>query len=157
MISRRALVTGGAIGALSTTPALADAASSQAGQSTRTQAQQDTDTALLRRMNDRLDGIGQDVGGLSSVFRTNSVAYGYIPKLREAYTLFWKTNGKFPEFVEVGTHVFYDIYDYHVKQRLPIPVNRLNDGRMTITFMYTQLLVRVDQAPGFIGVPFDRQ
>jgi hypothetical protein len=159
MISRRALVTGSAIGALSTTPVLADAATSQAGASEtrRLQAQQEADTALLRRINDRLEDIGQTTTGLSSVFRSNNIGFGYIPRLRDAYTLYWKTNGKFPDFVEVGTDVFYDIYDYHVKQRLPLPVNRLNDGRMTITYMYTQLVVRVDQTPGFIGVPFDRQ
>lgn len=157
MISRRALVTGGAIGALSTSPALATTAGplqEQPEQTTRTQSQ---DTALLRSIDQRLGRLGQDVDALPGVFRTNSIAFGFIPKLRDAYTLYWRTNGKFPEFVEVGTDVFYDLYDYHVKQRLPIPVNRLNDGRMTITFMYTQLIVRVDQTPGFIGVPFDRQ
>jgi hypothetical protein len=80
-----------------------------------------------------------------------------VPKLRAAYTLYWKTHGKFPEFCEVGTSVFYDIYDWHIKNRLPIPVSRFADGRMSITFMYTQLLVRVDQTTDYIGIPFDRQ
>ena len=160
MISRRALVTGSAIGAFAATPARAGASAhqetqpDQAAQSTRTQSE---DAALLKSIDARLASLGTNVGALPAVFRTNSVAFGFIPRLREAFTLYWKTNGKFPEFVEVGTDVFYDIYDYHVKQQLPIPVNRLSDGRMAITYMYTQLLVRVDQTAGFIGVPFDRQ
>jgi hypothetical protein len=158
MISRRALVTGGALGALASSPAHAGTSApvqDQAEQSsTRTQSQ---DAALLKSIDARLASLGDNVSGLPAVFRTNSVAFGFIPKLRDAYTLYWKTHGKFPEFVEVGTDVFYDIYDYHVKQQLPIPVNRLSDGRLSITYMYTQLLVRVDQTAGFIGVPFDRQ
>lgn len=163
MLTRRELVTGTAIGALATiaTPDT-DAASDTVTTTDSSTAPggtpaQEVDNAALRRIADRMDSMSGGVGSLSSALRSNSVAYGFIPKLREAFTLFWKTNGKFPEFVEVGTDVFYDIYDYHVKQRLPIPVNRLNDGRMTITFMYTQLLVRVDQAANFVGVPFDRQ
>ena len=53
--------------------------------------------------------------------------------------------------------VFYDLYDWHIKQNLQVPVTRLADGRMVITFMYTQLIVRVDHLPAHIGVPFDRQ
>lgn len=162
MLTRRELVTGTAIGALATiatpdTAAAPETAATDTGRALADTPLQEVDNAALRRIADRMDSMSGGVGTLSSALRTNSVAYGFIPKLREAYTLFWKTNGKFPEFVEVGSDVFYDIYDYHVKQRLPIPVNRLNDGRMAITFMYTQLLVRVDQSANFIGVPFDRQ
>lgn len=163
MLTRRELVTGTAIGALATIATSDTAAASGTVIATGLNSPlidtspQEVDNAALRRIADRMDSMSREVGGLSSVLRSNSVAYGYIPKLREAFTLFWKTNEKFPEFIEVGTDVFYDIYDYHVKQRLPIPVNRLNDGRMTITYMYTQLVVRVDQAANFIGIPFDRQ
>ena len=162
MLTRRELVTGTAIGALATiatpdTVAASETAATDSRSALTEAPPQDVDNVALRRIADRMDSMSGGVGSLSSALRSNSVAYGFIPKLREAFTLFWRTNGKFPEFVEVGTDVFYDIYDYHVKQRLPIPVNRLNDGRMAITFMYTQLLVRVDQAANFVGVPFDRQ
>ena len=162
MLTRRELVTGTAIGALATiatpdTIAAPETITTDTNGALAGTPLQDVDNAALRRIADRMDSMSGGVANLSSALRSNSVAFGFIPKLREVYTLFWRTNGKFPEFVEVGTDVFYDIYDYHVKQRLPIPVNRLNDGRMTITFMYTQLLVRIDQAGTYIGVPFDRQ
>jgi hypothetical protein len=155
MISRRELVTGGAIGALAVTPLHADEAAAPLtqGESGQSEGMQ---TSLLRKISDQMEGLNNNVTGLGSAFKTNSVGYGYIPKLREAFTLFWKTTGKFPEFVEVGTDVFYDIYDWHIKHKLNVPVSRAGDGRMTITFMYTQLLVRIEQSGSYIGIPFDR-
>ena len=104
----------------------------------------------------RINGVEDHIHIFSDLHPSVALA-DYVKDIKVASSIWMKENGKFPEFIEVGTDVFYDIYDYHVKQRLPIPVNRLNDGRMTISFMYTQLLVRVDQAANFVGVPFDRQ
>lgn len=159
MLTRRELVTSGAVGALATFTADGSAspdAYSTKGALTETPPQ-DIDNASLRRIADKTSEIDQTLDGLSAAFRTNTLAYGFVPKLRDAYTLYWKTQGKFPEFCEVGTDVFYDIYDWHIKNGQPIPVSRSADGRMAITFMYTQLLVRVDQSPTYVGVPFDRQ
>ena len=153
MLTRRQLVTGSAFGAMAT-------AAAGAGATTATpdtpplNAPQEIDNAALRRIADQATGV---VNAINGAFRSNTLAYGFIPKLREAYTLYWRTNGKFPEFCEIGSDVFYDLYDWHIKNALPIPVNRLADGRVVITFMYTQLIVRVDQLPAYIGVPFDRQ
>jgi len=145
MLTRRELVTGTAMGAIAT------------AHTTAAPAPQDSDSATLRRIADKTTEIDQTLDGLSGAVRSNSLAFGFVPKLRDAYTLYWRTHGKFPEFCEVGTAVFYDIYDWHIKNRQPIPVGRFADGRMTITFMYTQLLVRVDQAADHVGIPFDRQ
>ena len=118
---------------------------------------QEIDNAALRRIADNMARVTTSVDQLSGAFRTNTLAYGFVDNLRAAYTLYWKSHSKFPDFCEVGTDVFYDIYDWHIRQRLAPPVSRLQDGRLVITFMYTQLLVRVDQSAGYIGIPFDRQ
>ncbi|NQW04362.1 MAG: hypothetical protein HQ485_10080 [Acidobacteria bacterium] len=158
MLTRRQLVTGGAVGALTATASATTNSSfpDDARQTRTTTAGQDADTVLLTRIQDRLGTIDDSVGGLAAAFKTNSLSFGFVPKLREAYTQYWRANGKFPDSCEVGSDVFYDLYDWHVKNGQPIPVSRLADGRMSITFMYTQLIVRVDQVPNFIGVPFDR-
>lgn len=163
MLTRRELVTHTAVGAAGVLTAATAAQAAPATplgieplQARRTAGQQDADTLLLQRIQDRLGTIDDSVGGLAAAFKTNSLAFGFVPKLREAYTQYWRGNGKFPDLCEVGSDVFYDIYDWHVKNGQPIPVSRLSDGKMSITFMYTQLIVRVDQAPNFIGVPFDR-
>jgi hypothetical protein len=159
MITRRELVTGTALSAAAATaarldtPATPGAAPDESG-ATETQ---EVDNASLKRIAEKTTEIGQTLDGLSGAVRSNSLAFGFVPKLRDAYTLYWKTHGKFPEFCEVGTSVFYDIYDWHIKNRLPIPVNRFADNRVAITFMFTQLLVRTDQSPDYVGIPFDRQ
>lgn len=154
MITRRELVTGTALGAIATAASTVD---SSAAPAAPIEPPQDQDSANLRRIADKTNEIDQTLDSLAGAVRSNSLAFGFVPKLREAYTLYWRTHGKFPEFCEVGSAVFYDIYDWHIKNRQPIPVSRLADGRMSITFMYTQLLVRIDQAPEYVGIPFDRQ
>jgi hypothetical protein len=156
MLTRRELVTGAAIGAVATVTTAADTSAAPIDVSD-TAPPQDVDNAALRKIAEKTTEIDQNLDRLAGAFRTNTLAYGYVPKLREIYTLYWRTNGRFPEFCDVGSDVFYDIYDWHIKNGLPIPVSRTADGRMVITFMYTQLLVRVDQTPSYIGVPFDRQ
>lgn len=159
MLTRRELVTGGAMGALATVTV--DSSASHDTHSTNVAPSdmppQEVDNAALRRIAEKTTEIDQTLDGLGAAFRTNSLAYGFVPRLRDAYTLYWKSHGKFPEFCEVGTSVFYDIYDWHIRNRQTIPVSRFADGRMAITFMYTQLLVRVDQGPDYVGIPFDRQ
>lgn len=149
MLTRRELVTGTALGSVV-------AGSTSIGAPPEAPPQ-DVDNAALRTIANKTTEIDQTLDGLAGVVRSNTLAFGFVPKIREAYTLYWRTHGKFPEFCEVGTSVFYDIYDWHIKNRLPIPVSRFADGRMSITFMYTQLLVRIDQAADYIGLPFDRQ
>jgi hypothetical protein len=158
MLTRRELVTGTALGAIATAASGADSTASPSGlthsASPPEAPQQDIELKVIATKTTEID---QTLDGLAGVVRSNSLAFGFVPKLREAYTLYWKSHGKFPEFCEVGTSVFYDIYDWHVKNRLPIPVSRFADGRMSITFMYTQLLVRIDQSAEYVGIPFDRQ
>ncbi len=161
MLTRRELVTGTALGAIATVASTTDSTATASNPAEATAPigppLQDVDNAAIRQIASKATEIDQTLDGLAALVRSNTLAFGFVPKLREAYTLYWKTHGKFPEFCEVGTAVFYDIYDWHIKNRLPIPVSRFADGRMSITFMYTQLLVRVDQSQEYIGLPFDRQ
>lgn len=161
MLTRRDLVTGTALGAIATAAdraaSSADSSSTPSAPATNDAPPQEVDNAALRRIAEKTTEMDQTLDGISGAVRSNSLAFGFVPRLREAYTLYWKTHGRFPEFCEVGTSVFYDIYDWHIKNRQPVPVSRFADGRTAITFMYTQLLVRTDQSPEYIGIPFDRQ
>jgi hypothetical protein len=93
---------------------------------------------------------------LSSAFESNTLAFGQVPKLRELFTAFLKANQKFPDFCDVGIGVFYDVYDWHVKHQQPLQVGRNPDNRLTIHFMYTTLIVRLDADQLYFGLPFDR-
>lgn len=76
-------------------------------------------------------------------------------KIRELYTTFVRATQKFPDFLDVGTFVFYDVYDWHVRNMQPLALSRLPDGRYTLGFMFTRLVLRPDVVPDFIGLPYD--
>ena len=161
MLTRRELVTGTALGAIATTASSFEAAAAPPNAAshdvTPDAATQEVDNAAIRRIAEKTTEIDQTLDNLSSAVRSNSLAFGFVPRLRDAFTLYWKAHGKMPEFCEVGVAVFYDIYDWHVKNQLAVPVSRFADNRMAITFMFTLLLVRLDQADNYVGIPFDRQ
>jgi hypothetical protein len=151
MLTRRELVTGTALGALATTTSRSESTAAEEPEP------QDVDNAAIRRIAEKTTEIDQTLDNLSSTVRSNSLAFGFVPRLRDAFTLYWKSHGKMPEFCEIGVAVFYDIYDWHVKNQLAVPVSRFAENRMAITFMFTLLLVRLDQADNYVGIPFDRQ
>jgi hypothetical protein len=85
-----------------------------------------------------------------------SLTHGLVIPVRRALDLYLKTNGKFPDYLEIGRAVFMDVYDWHVKYQQPLQLNRTNDNRMVIRFMLTQLILRHEQEPAFVGPPYDR-
>ena len=44
-----------------------------------------------------------------------------------------------------------DVYDWHVRHQQPIQLTRITDQRMAIRFMFTQLILRHEQDPAFVG------
>jgi len=78
-----------------------------------------------------------------------------IVEIRRQFGLFLRANQKYPDFCEIGPGVFTELYDWHVRHRQPIEITR-TDNRMTIRFMFTGMLLRPEQDPGYVGIPFDR-
>jgi hypothetical protein len=145
MFTRRQIVTHGAVGAFGAA-AMPGAVENHAPQDSNAQAV----VAAVEHLEKSVQGP------LSAAFESNSLAHGYVQRLRDLFTTFLRANQKFPDFCDIGINVFYDLYDWHVKYREPLQVGRTADNRMTIRFMYTTLLVRLDSEPGYMGVPFDR-
>jgi hypothetical protein len=67
-----------------------------------------------------------------------------------------RSAGKFPDFLEIGVDVFYQVYDWHVRHNQQIQITRVAEQRFAIQWMFTQLILRWEQDPKYIGVPFDR-
>lgn len=84
-----------------------------------------------------------------------SVAHGLIVEIRRQFGIFLKGNLKYPDYCEIGPAVFTDVYDWHVRFQQPIEMTRV-DNRTAIRFMFTWLILRPEQAEGFVGIPFDR-
>lgn len=141
MISRREMVTAGVLGTLAGTPEEAVAAQDEG---TARAVGQVTET--LRNINTTLDyGL---VGP--------NVAFGFMSDIRSRYTTHVRSAGKFPDFLEIGVDVFYQVYDWHVRHNQQIQITRVAEQRFAIQWMFTQLILRWEQDPKYIGVPFDR-
>ena len=78
-----------------------------------------------------------------------------LAPIREQQRAFLKANHKFPEFIEVGIGVWESVCDWHVRHRLPIEILRNAEGRYTIAVIGTTLVLRPEQADGFVGFGFD--
>ena len=66
-------------------------------------------------------------------------------------------NQKYPDVMEVGYGVFHAMYDWHIRNRVPLTVGRAADGRYGLVFMFTRLILRPDAVPDFIGLPYDQR
>lgn len=143
MISRREAMGAGLFATLST-PAAADGA----------QARDDGESArALKDIRAELDTMGAT---LQQGLVGPGVAHGMVGSVRERYTIHLRATGKFPDFMEIGSNVFYVVYDWHVRYNQQIQITRVAENRFAIQFMFTQLIVRWEQDPNFLGVPFDR-
>lgn len=111
------------------------------------------DPRQLAEMIRRLDEIGDEL----RLANSSSIA-GTCPigdKLREAMVPFLRANNKYPDVIEVGYGVFHTMYDWHVRNQLPLNVGRAADGRYGLGYLFTRLILRPDAVPEYIGVPYD--
>ena len=144
MLSRRELITAGMAGGL---------AAPNVGGAVAAAAEQDQDLAVQRE-------IARNLGDIEDVLRGDlqgsSLSFGYIAKLRALMEQFLRSHSKFPDYFEIGIGVFMDVYDWHVKNRQQLTVTRVADGRYTLQFMFSTLVLRPDQDPAYIGYPYDK-
>ena len=142
MLSRREVIAGGVVGSLAGT----SGAPPEPGE-------QGIDREGIKQ----IEGAIVDVQrSLDRAFNTLSLSHGPIGKLREVFEQFLRSNGKFPDFCEVGAYVFYDVYDWHVRNRQAMTVMRQPDNRYTIQFMFTTLILKFENQVNFVGYPFDK-
>jgi hypothetical protein len=139
MLSRREMLTGGIIGV----PALA--VDEPAGAQTLEREE-------ARAIREAIRDVGEAVRELGN---STALPSGIVSKLRDQMTIFLRGSGKFPDFCEVGTGVFYQMYDWHVKNTQELVVGRQPDGRYALQFMFTHLILRPETDPSFVGVPYD--
>jgi len=145
MLSRRELITAGVAGGIVPVPAPATAEPLEQAQPADKEGQRD----IARSIKD-VESV------LHKTFQSASLAYGVVSKLRADMETFLRANQKFPDYVEVGVAVFLEIYDWHIKNRQPLNVTRIADGRYAMQFMFSTLILRPEQDRLFVGVPFDR-
>ena len=141
MISRREVVTAGMLGTLATaSPAIAEIQQDVQALRDGFSKVEDAMRSLQRATDEGLRGNSMNYGGVGSV----------VEKIRR----FAKLSGKFPDFCDIGLDIFYDVYDWHVRQQQQINIVRLSDQRIAIQFMFTQLILRWENDGNYVGTPY---
>lgn len=141
MIDRRHLLTSGALAS-----ALAAALEGEAVAEPVAGAADVSDAAL--------DRVTRAIAGIEIEVRTQR-QFTEIAAVRDAQKTFLRSNGKFPDFIDVGTDVWLAAHDWHVRWMQPLSLGRDAQGRYTITLLGTTLVMRVDAAASFIGIPYE--
>lgn len=142
MLSRRELIAAGMAGGVAVP---AHAAETRDGQEADREGQRE----IARRIVD-VDRT------LTQALLTNTLGFGAAGRLREQMQQFFRSNLKFPDFIDVGMSVFMELYDWHVRNQQQLLVQRGPDGRYWMQFMFTTLVLRGEVEPGHIGIPYDK-
>ena len=139
MVARRRLLGGGVLGGVlgvlaadSPRPAAAAAAQRQ--------------SENMTEVTDAIDRLRQEL--------RNERLFTELTALREAQVRFLAANGKFPDFIEVGTDVWWALHDWHIRWQQPITLARDVLGRYTILLMQTIVIMRPETKDS-IGLPYD--
>ena len=144
MLSRRELITAGVAGSLSSNPAAA---------ATSTAVEQDTTREGQRE-------IARAIGDVEDALRDGllgpSLSAGHVGKIRGLMEQYLRSNGKFPDYFEVGSIVFLELYDWHIRHRQQLIVTRQPDNRYMLQFMFSNVILRPEQDPTYIGNPYDK-
>jgi hypothetical protein len=146
-MERRAVVGGSLLAGLSTLmspAALAAGASAEAASAA---------AGDLEGVSDSIDQLRLTVEHQFATVYTDK--WQGVARVRQQQHTWMRSTQKYPDFIEVGLHIWDNIYDWHVVYQQPVNMTRTSDGRYTMVFMYTTLLLRPDQALDFVGFAFD--
>jgi hypothetical protein len=138
MIDRRALLTmGGLLGTLGG----GDRAAAAAGQQLSPQATQD----LVNALHDIRVAIAA------------GPSFQEIMAVRARQLDYLKANGKFPDYIDVGSDVWYGVHDWHVRLQQQLAFGRDPGGRYTLMLGFTALVLRPEAVVTFISAPYDNR
>ena len=138
-MERRAIVGGSLLAGLSTMMSPPSAAA----------AQSDTDVGVSNSIDQLRRAVERQ---FASVYTDK---WQGVARIRQQQHTWMRSTQKYPDFIEVGLDVWDNLYDWHVVHQQPLNLTRTSDGRYTLVFMYTTLILRPDQAPEFVGFAFD--
>jgi hypothetical protein len=140
MIPRRNLMTGGPVGGvLGVLGGSADADAAPA-------AGADVTEDMVSKVVAAITGLRTEI----QAWKT----FSEIAPIREAQLTNLRTNGKFPDYMEIGASQWFAVHDWHIRWQQPLNIGRDNPGRYTLLFGQTYLILRVDAAPNFLGVSY---
>jgi hypothetical protein len=116
--------------------------------------------AAAPQVEQAMEAVGRAVRDLRDSLRDElrrQTTFWELAPIRDATKNFLRAAGKFPDFIEVGTDIWHQVYDWHVRYQQPLNIGRNAEGRYTMTLMGTMLIMRVEVQPTFVGIPFDNR
>jgi hypothetical protein len=120
------------------------------------ETQDQSDIVLKQGLSGIDNSIDEFKNTVDSGLRGNSMNSGGVALVKNELLRYLKQNGKFPEYVDIGVNIFFDVYDWHVRHQQQIQISRLADQRMSIQFMFTQLLLRWENTENYVSSAYDR-
>jgi hypothetical protein len=145
MVARRRFLGGGVLGGV-----LGVLAADSAGPADAAAAQRQSEkqSENMTEVTDAIDKLRQEL--------RNERLFTELTAVREAQMRFLAGNGKFPDFIEVGTDVWWALHDWHIRWQQPITLGRDAIGRYTILLMQTIVIMRPETKDS-IGLPYDNK
>ena len=140
MVERRALVGGGLVAGLT----------ALVGESSAAAAAADDDNQQISGSIDRLRKTFE-----SQFDQSYASLWHGVARIRLQQRQWMRSTQKFPDFVDIGLDVWDNVYDWHVANQQPLSMGRATDGRYTMIFMFTTLVLRPEQALDYVGFPYD--
>jgi hypothetical protein len=87
--------------------------------------------------------------------RRLSAPFVELAEIRRQQREFLKASQKFPDFIEIGIDVWERLYDWHVRNHMAPVVARRDDGRYTMAFIFTTLVLRPELMDSYVGFGYD--
>lgn len=152
MISRRNMLSGTTVGGmLASLGSLAgiDAAGTDAAglEAAGEPAMQADNSAAIQTVARAVTSLKDEVRRQTSFWELEAV--------RIPIRTFLRNTGKYPEYIEVGTDIWQQIYDWHIRVQQPFTVARTSEGRYTILMQATLCIMRTELPGDYIGAPYD--
>lgn len=87
--------------------------------------------------------------------RRLSAPFAELSEIRRQQREFLKASQKFPDFIEIGLEVWERLYDWHIRNQVAPVIERRGDGRYTMAFMFTTLVLRPELMDSYVGFGYD--
>ena len=153
MVKRRDLLGGGILGGLLGGGILsgddADPDAADAGPPAAAQRQQQQPTEDFSEIVKAIDSLRQEIA--------RGTSFSEIMAVREVQKAFLRVNQHLPNFLDVGPAHWFNVYDWHVRWQQTLNLGRDSLGRLTITYLGTTIILRMDMTDQYMSTPYDER
>jgi hypothetical protein len=105
------------------------------------------------------DDFSQVVAAIDSLRQeiARGTSFSEITAVREAQKAFLRVNQHLPNFIDVGPTHWFNVYDWHVRWQQALTLGRDSLGRLTITYLGTTIVLRMDMTDSYMSTPYDER